>query len=312
MVLNKRIAASLCLLFTAAHIATVSPLRGEYGWQPPETHEPCKEFPWRSQAGVTRLLYKDWIAVYGSNYIPRNQGNSPSCVGHATAAAVDILSAVEIRAGEPERPIPARTNADVIYGLSRAEVGGLTPPSMGGSYNLWAVKALKQYGTIPSLDYPFLGYDLRRDHAHQFSYGVPASLERLAKLHPVRDYICINSYEDCRDAIYHGSPVIVGSDIGFGDGQRTRDRDGFLNRPRRFFPSKWNHSMVIIGVADTGRRGCLILNSWGTNWVVGPKRFGDEPDGSFWVDAHIIDQMLKQEDSYAIRGFQGYPSYRLN
>jgi len=69
--------------------------------------------------------------------------------------------------------------------------------------------------------------------------------------------------------------------------------------------------MCIIGVCDEGRKGCLIMNSWGSNWVNGPKRFGDEPEGSFWVDWDIIEKMVAQGDSFAFRGFQGYPHYKL-
>jgi hypothetical protein len=134
----------------------------------------------------------------------------------------------------------------------------------------------------------------------------------IARLHPVKDYISVDSYEECRDCIYMGSPVVVGSSQGFGEGRLTRDEDGFLNPPRRvLFPSVWNHAMVIIAVSDEGRRGALILNSWGSNWVNGPMRYGDEPEGSFWVDWEIIDRMVKQGDSFALRGFKGYPHYRL-
>lgn len=331
--LRKQAAAILCVLFFASYIAATCGLLGtsqlfEYDqydggwesivdkrisddnliWQVPEWKDSGK--------GQTRLLYKDWFYVHKKPYQPRAQGSAPSCVGHATAAAVDILSAVEIRSGEPERAPPAKASASVIYGLSRVEIGGLSPAAMGGSHNLWAAQALQQYGVVAKLNYPLLGVDLRSSSPRRDliygSQGVPVGLEKLAKLHPVKDYISVDSYAECRDLIYRGCPVIVGSSIGFGEGKRTRDSDGFLNRPRRlFWQSTWNHSMVIIGVCDEGRKGCLILNSWGPNWVVGPKRFGDEPEGSFWADARIIDQMVKQGDSFALRGFKGYPLYRL-
>lgn len=266
-------------------------------------------------AGQTRLLYKDYKSVHGKTYVPRIQGPAPSCVGQSTAAAVDFLAAVEIRAGDPERVPPASADASVIYGLSRIEIGGVGPGG-GGSHNLWAAQALTEYGVVARLNYPLLGYDLREpspSRCVQFgSAGIPTGLEMIARLHPVKDYISIDYYEECRDAIYMGCPVVVGSSQGFGEGRLTRDKDGFLNPPRRaFFPSVWNHSMVIIGVSDEGRRGCLVLNSWGDSWVNGPKRFGDEPEGSFWVDWEVIERMVQQGDSFALRGFRGYPNYRL-
>ncbi len=336
MVKTKKIAAGfLCGVFTLAYIsATVGLLgvpeafyRGETysgGWEEGigdrRDHDPnlIWEVPeWDGVGkGQTRLLYKDYEKVHGHPYEPRHQGKAPSCVGQATAAAIDFFAAVKVRAGDPTRAPPADAAAGVIYGLSRVEIGELSRKAMGGSHNLWAAQAIAQYGVVARLNYPLLGYDLREPSASRAirfgAKGIPTGLEMIAKLHPVRDYISIDSYEECRDAVYMGHPVTVGSSQGFGEGKLTRDKDGFLVPPRRvFFPSVWNHSMVIIGVSDEGRRGCLILNSWGSGWVNGPKKFGDEPDGSFWVDWEIIDRMVGQGDSFAFRGFRGYPNYRL-
>lgn len=329
---KKIVSGLLCGIFTTCHIAATCGLLGapeafkcdtyQGGWEAADRREDDTDLVWEvpewqgAGAGGTRLLYKDWIAVHGTNYVPRQQGKVPSCVGQATAAAVDFLAAIEIRSGEAERSPPAIASAEVIYGLSRIEIGQLVGPNFGGSHNFWAAQALKRYGAVANLNYPFLGVDLRvpdPGRAVEYGYqGVSVGLEAIARLHPVREYISVDSYEELRDTVYMGCPVTIGSNIGFGEGKRTRDREGFLNRPRRlFFDSTWNHSMVIIGVCDEGRKGALCLNSWGSNWVNGPKRFGDEPEGSFWIDAEVIEKMVKQGDSFALRGFTGYPEYRL-
>jgi hypothetical protein len=330
---KKIITGFLCGLFVSAHIAATTTLVGvpeafhrseAYlgGWEEgrdlrlddPDLVWEVPEWAGLGE-GQTRLLYKDYALVHGKTYVPRQQGNAPSCVGQATAAAIDFLAAVEIRAGEPERLPPAPAAAGVIYGLSRIEIGELPETAGGGSHNLWAAQAIQEYGVVARLNYPLLGYDLRQPSPARCvkfgATGVPLGLEKIAKLHPVRDYIAVDTYEEVRDAIYMGCPVTVGSSVGFGEGRRTRDKDGFLNRPRRLWPSIWNHSMVIVGMCDEGRRGCLILNSWGSDWINGPKRFGDEPEGSFWVDWKVIELMVDQGDSFAFRGFRGYPHYRL-
>lgn len=274
---------------------------------------------WQNKgSGKTRLLYLDYTVVHGHAYEPRDQQNAPSCVGQAAAAAVDILAASEINLlGHPERAPPGRVAASVIYGLSRQEIGGLGPMAGGGSHCLWACQALQQYGSVIHRNYGLIGYDLSYPSPSMCvrfgAKGVPSSLEDIAKLHPVFEFIKIDSYEELRDAVYSGCPVIIGSDVGFGNKSGlTRDRDGFLNPPRRrWYPSKWYHAMVVVGVADTGRKGGLILNSWGSTWISGPKRFGTEPEGSFWADASIIEKMVSQGDSYAIRRFKGWPNYRL-
>lgn len=272
---------------------------------------------WKGKgSGGIRLLYQDYKKVHGVTYVPRNQGRVPSCVGQAVAAAADFLAAVDIVAGQPERKPPAPAAAGVIYGLSRQEIGELGPGVRGGSMNIWGVQALQRYGVVARLRYPLIEIDLRQPSSSRaLKYGkegVPDSLERIAKLHPVKEYYSINSYEDLRDAICAGYPVVIGSKQGFGNGKLKRDKDGFLNPPRRvFFKSVWKHSMVCIGVCDNGRKGALILNSWGSEWVSGPHRFEGSPEGTFFVDYFIIDHMVKQKDSYAIRGFRGYREYRI-
>ncbi len=266
--------------------------------------------------GKTRLLSDDYEKVHGHPYQPRYQGKAPSCVGQAVAAAVDFLAVTDITSGQLERAPPAQASAEIIYGLSRQEIGQLGPLVGGGSMNIWAVQALQQYGAVAQLNYALMGHDLRTpDPKLAIKFGVegcPDGLEKIAKLHPVKNYYAINSYEDVRDAINAGCPVVIGSRQGFGSGVRTRDADGFLNPPRRlFFPSRWNHSMVAIGVCDSGRKGVLILNSWGKEWINGPNRFDSCPQGSFFVDASIIDSMVKQKDSYAVQGFKGYRRFNI-
>ena len=336
---KRRISGFLCLFCIVAHSLSVSlpigtPMLGDNdGWNNTSTNDLrindpnlLLEIPeeWVGVGiGQTRLLFHDYAAVHGHTYIPRDQGNSPSCVGQATAAAVDFLAAVEIHSfGEAERAPPGAAAACAIYGLSRQEIGELGPDVGGGSMNIWACQAIQQYGVIARLQYPMLGYDLREPSAARAikfgSKGLSRGLEMVAKIHPVKDYIAINSYEDLRDAVAMGYPVTIGSSQGFGNGKLTRDSEGFLSPPFRIFrPSVWNHSLCCIGVCDEGRRGALILNSWGgepedgSGWISGPDRFPGTPEGCFFVDASIIDYMVKHGDSFAIRGYKGYKSYQI-
>lgn len=268
-------------------------------------------------AGKTRLLYQDYEKVHGHAYVPRAQGRAPSCVGQSAAAACDILAAVEIRSGESERAPPAGASAEVIYGLSRHQIGEISSNFGGGSHCLWAAQALQKYGVVPLRNYPLIGYDLREPSAKmavKLGYeGAPLGLQLIAKQHPVLEYVKVESWSDLRDAIYNGSPVMVGSRQGFGSKNNARrDSDGFLKPPSGWLrKSVWRHAMVIIAMSDEGREGALILNSWGANWVKGPKRFGDEPDGSFWVDKSVIHRMMVYGDSYAVMNFKGYPAYNL-
>ena len=54
------------------------------------------------------------------------------------------------------------------------------------------------------------------------------------------------------------------------------------------------------------RPGLLCLNSWGPNWVSGPRWPDDMPEGAFWIDSKVIDGMLSGEDSFAVGGVDGF------
>ena len=70
--------------------------------------------------------------------------------------------------------------------------------------------------------------------------------------------------------------------------------------------------MCIIEVWDEGKiRRLLIQNSWGV-WNGGPKTH-NQPDGSFWVEADIVEKyMFSQNDSWAFSGYTGFEPKKLN
>lgn len=321
----------ICLASLAGNFD--APLRGSVnGWAAPTVAQADPMIQstipeWWNGRGVggTFLLYRDYQVVHGRPYPTRDQGAAPSCVGQAAAAAVDFLAATQARYNYEEERLPdAGASAAVIYGLSRQEIGGLSPWAGGGSHCLWSVKAIQQYGVVAMREYPAGNFSIPSASLciKYGSEGASPALEAIARRHPVLEFIRIRTFENLRDAMYFGCPVVVGSSIGFGKRSGAlRDKDGFLNRPgapnkNRFFrrpwnPSIWNHAMVFIGVRDNGRKGALLLNSWG-KWISGPKAFGDEPMGSFWTDAKVVNLMLSYNDAFAIYGFIGYPNYRIN
>lgn len=249
----------------------------------------------------TRLLYRDFEQMRGYSYQSRDQ-NGPSCVGNATACAIDILGAVEAKKGLIKLP-PDRASAAWLYGNSRV-IGGMNPLRAGSHVRL-AVQAAHEVGYIYEQDFFMLGYDLTsRSYEREWANGTPPELDPLAENY-IGAFFKLYNYNDVRDAIASGMPVIVGSSVGFGRTTRTlvRDQDGFLNEPYfRFRGRYWFHAMCFIGVSDVGRPGVLCQNSWGEHWVIGPLKFGDEPKGSFWIDPVTVSKMIRSGDCYAIIG----------
>jgi hypothetical protein len=171
----------------------------------------------------------------------------------------------------------------------------------------YAAEFVRDYGCLYMKKYDLAGgpaLDLRTHswaRSKEWGYsGVPDYLEPEAKLHGIRSYVSVVGWDQVCDALSNGWPVIVGSGFGF-KGQRNRDDEGFL-KPN----GTWMHAMVWTGYDDTGRRpGALTENSWGDDWVGGPKRH-DQPDGSFWTEADVVDSMTRKGEAIAVCQHEGF------
>jgi hypothetical protein len=257
-----------------------------------------------SGKGKVALLHEIVERVLGK--FPIHLQTIGDCVSHGFGLAVDIVKCVDIDKGESEEFF-AETATEAIYAYSRVEVGGGRLGNGDGSCGSWAAQTVKD-GTLarkPYGKYDLTNYSgsLARDWGRR-GVGLPDSLESIAAEHTVNTASLVNSYEQARDAIFNGYPVPVCSNQGFTD---QRDSEGFAQAS-----GSWSHCMCFIGSDDESRRpGLLCMNSWGPNWIGGPKRHG-QPDGSFWVDADTANRMLSRNpDSYALSGFNGFPAQNL-
>jgi hypothetical protein len=245
------------------------------------------------------FLWESARTAAGGVLPARNQGSVGSCVGFATASAIEYLSCVQIENGEEEKYRDLAP--EVIYGGSRVEVGGGRVRG-DGSIGAWAAKWVRDYGVVPRGRHG--PHDLRaydegrcRDFGRR---GVPDDLEPIAKQHPVRGVANVRSWEECRAAIRNGYTVLVCSDQGF---VMDRDEDGFCN-PR----GRWYHAMAVIGVRGGKRPGGFLLNSWGPDAHRGPRHPAGAPAAGFWAEAEVLDRMLRQGDSWAFSRFEGFPA----
>ena len=219
-----------------------------------------------------------------------------NCVSHASAIAVDTLSVCEIAAGERET-WEARAASEYIYSISRVIIGG-NRFSGDGSVNAFAVKGMRDYGTLRRKKYNSIDLTIYNPtRARQWgSQKISTELIELAKPNNVTKFAAISNFEEACDALYNGYPIIVASSQGFAS---RRDTDGFA-APQ----GKWMHSMAIIGYKDDKRPGVLIQNSW-PGYLAGPNPH-DLPDSAFWCDADVFNRMCKFQDTFSIAGFNGF------
>jgi len=228
------------------------------------------------------------------------------CVGQAFALGVDVLTATQaFMLNRPERWV-AECSASAIYGGARVNIGGGVLGRRAGANGHWAAEWLTRFGALLRQEYAG-GHDFT-DYSGELSKrlgyeGIPAELEILAKLHPVKTVSLVTTFEQVCDAIANGHPVSLCSSVGFGmtSDYWVRDSEGFLRRR-----GKWGHAMLGIGMNRKSRRkGVCIQNSWG-DWITGPTAHG-QPRGSFWCDESTINSILAQGDCHALSGYVGYP-----
>lgn len=246
------------------------------------------------------LLYDFYSSVKNSVYSKTVQ-TIGDCVSFGWAKAIETYHVCEIATNKSLETWLYPLCTEWIYGTSRVLVGRGRLKNGDGSIGAWAAKAVQEHGTLHRKQYQ--NFDLRRysgARAKKWGYrGLPTELEVIADETPVNKVALVSSYEEARDCLANLYPIAVCSRQGFSS---KRDSQGFL-KPK----GRWSHCMAITALDDSSRRpGCYVDNrSWGTRWVSGPKK-DNGPDGGGWVDAEVIDKMLKQGDSYAIAGYSGF------
>lgn len=271
-----------------------------------------------SGEGKVVLLHQFVEKLNGGRFNVRTQ-EGPDCTSFATACAIDCVKAAEIVSKKQNEIWDYETATEPIYIGSRINIGKGQLGNGGGSYGVWVARYANEIGAPSRNNYSELqdGLDLRTYNwriANLLSGGRGAGLNekfvQFCNTKKIRTTSQVRTYTEVRDAIANGYAVIICSNQGFTS---TRDREGFAS------PSgSWAHAMCVTGVDDKGegcsrkRPGVLVQNSWGPDWITGPKRH-NQPDGSFWVDAQVLEsRILSAGDSWVLSDYDGYPTKKLN
>ena len=126
-------------------------------------------------------------------------------------------------------------------------------------------------------------------------------MDAIAKKHPCKHVVSIRTWDELAAAIESGYPVTLASSQGF---QSTRNQDGIAEAS-----GTWMHQQVAIGVRHRKNGSpddcVLILNSWGPNWIAGPRWPADMPEGSYWARRSVVEGRML-EDAWAIGDTDGF------
>ena len=262
-------------------------------------------------APAWRFYYK----LHGKPIPARDQGRIGSCVAKGFAGAIEntLAAAAVLKTGPLQKPVPDIA-AEVIYGGSRVNLHGKKPADMvgDGSTGVWAMRWCATGGVLERG--VFNTYDLREYNVETTrlwgDQGVPKEVADKAKSNLVSKWALVKTVQEARKSIQQGYFIAICSSVGFWPTTQLpaqRDKDGHL-RPN----TQWMHCMYLAGWKGGTRPGFLIVNSWGPNWVQGPKgKYDDIPEGSFWADESAIQVILAQEDSYAVASVTGFKKNKI-
>lgn len=246
------------------------------------------------------------IQVTGSLLPPQNQLDVGSCVAFGCERAIAYSLCAEIANGAPFEYFPMVQEA--IYGLSRVEIGNKRLGRGDGSIGAWAATAVQKYGVLKRGVFLNNKYDLSKyntSRCREWGWGgLPDDLEPEAKIHPVKEITPVTSWTDAKKALTQGYGISIASDQGF---QMRRNEFGICKSS-----GSWAHQMCLCGYASIdGEEYGRIDNSWGASAHTGPLGPGNPGPEGFYAHASTIDRMLKQKDSFAYSGIQGFPLRKL-
>lgn len=242
------------------------------------------------------------VAGYFPIYLQMQVGD---CVAQSHAPFINLLKACEIYFGDSEEFV-APTSVEDLYGGGRIIIGKGSLGYSDGMIPVHSLQYMRDFGTL--LQKPYPGHDLSKyspDRSRDWgspNRGVPKELLDIAKEHRIKSYSQVKTYAEVCDLLFNGYPISVASNVAFTN---VRDKEGFA---RIDWNNRWPHQMYVLAYDDeySRRPGVLIMNSWPTSWISGPKRH-NQPEGSFWVDASEFEKyVLGANDSWTASNFDGY------
>jgi hypothetical protein len=267
--------------------------------------------------GVDTFLYRQLDAAhrarYGKPFVVGRQLIG-DCTSWGGMHAVAVADAVSWSLGKlPEPPLMPAT--EPLYGGARVEAmrkpGDGAQPYGGwsdGATGFGVAKFLREYGVVYRQKYPTVDLtEYSGERAKQYgAYGCGGQgdagrLDAEAKKHPLKHVVAVRTWAELAAALESGYPVTLASSQGF---QSVRNKDGIAEAS-----GTWMHQQVAIAIRHKKNGSpddlVLILNSWGPNWIAGPKVPADMPDGSYWARRSVVETRML-EDAWAIGDTDGF------
>lgn len=254
-----------------------------------------------SGKGKIALPYKI-VQKYEPEFGAYEAQETGDCTSHGLRNACMVSMCCDIDMRKQPEMYKGRLATEVIYGY-RGFAGQGMNASRAAQFvaNVSGIHTRTKYG-----QYDLSRYNWKLGDSWGRS-GPPKELVEAGKLNPVETVTALRKTDEVRDLIYNGYGVTIACNYGFAN---KRDQNGMVGRS-----GSWNHQMSVVGCDDSRTKVqdiiFLIQNSWGPNWIGGPKIY-DQPDGSFWIRGEILQGMISSGECWGISGVKGFPTRELN
>jgi C1A family cysteine protease len=180
-----------------------------------------------------------------------DQGNTSSCTGQATAAAIHYaMKFAKIPDFAPSRLFPYY-NARILEQSTAEDTGAVIRD---------VLKGLSTYGFVPETDWPF--------EANRVTSPPPVTTYGKALANRIKLYATIPVQQQAlKLSLVHGFPVIIGMQVFPYFESQQMGNDGFLKSPGIMVSGECigGHAVLLCGYDDNAE--CfLVRNSWGEGW----------------------------------------------
>jgi len=238
-----------------------------------------------------------WLKQRGSFLVIRSyqQGDIGSCVGNGNAKVLSYIAALNVWHRQLAEEFRGMFSPEWLYYAARKQ-GGMLHERMDGATGYGAAKAAIADGALVQGRYGNVDlseYSVATCRAFGNGRGIPPEAITEAAKHKCGQYLKADTAEKVWLAAGAGLPLNLCSSMGFES--MRRDEDGAIE-PR----GRWSHCMCGGAARYTtkkGRKLVLCDNSWGDDWAKGPY-FGDQPEGSFYVDLDVMGEMAEEGDTF--------------
>lgn len=221
-----------------------------------------------------------------------------TCVGQAGAMCSDMVMSVAWLV--LEKKFPGRTAVATCYTGSRVEVANQAG-SWDGSNGSWMSEFLTEWGIATLKELGLGEEELDEDERLAVRWtatraGIPDKFELISKERPIVKSPQVTDIEEAIACIESGNPIIECSNL-YGQDKATENVVGIYSQ-------RGGHAQTLGGIRwpKSGDPEFKLVNSWSEDWGY---------NGSVWISARSVQQMLDQDDSYAFVGVQGLEPGRI-